>query len=123
MGHGDLLALEPVLPIMAWAALANFLTTGEGGRFRWGNLYGNTAIILAGTVSNSIGYTCKAKKEQAIMGMVVGAMTVVFPLINLVRWKRIIPKPVSTAIGMGYIAWYGHMYYEEVYAIEDAHED
>lgn len=119
----DFIQFEPATLYLFWAAASNFLTTGEGGRFRWGNIYGNSAIILLAAISNSIGYSAGSRREQALAGMGVGVLGTVLPALNICKWRRMIRIPYAAALGTCCTAYYAKMYYVETMAIEDAGED
>ena len=92
----------------------------EGGRTRWGNIYGLGATGFLFAVSNSISNRVHDDALAAKFGFSAGLLLALLPLSRVVVMSRIVPLPLTNAVGVGYMGyWAVRGYVSQIPEVED----
>lgn len=119
----DLFYPTPASPPGIFALAALFLTTSDGGRFRFGSVFANTAIAFGCLATNGLQCYVGDRRQASVIGMGSSFLVLACPATGLARWWRLVPVPVSTVYSLGMFSYYANMYYNEVFAVQNAGED
>ena len=119
----EMFYFSPQLPLVVGSLVNLTINNLDSGSYRWGNVYGNTAIFFAAGFSNSLMYGVGNEREASKLGFLSGLLVSTLPYMRVVNWQRFMPNHVSAVIGAGYMTYFGGIYYMDACAVEDAGED
>lgn len=107
-------------PVIVLSFLNIFLTTGEGGLFRFPNIYGNAFIVLNCTISNMFSSVGDGE-SSAKCGIAAG---LAYPMLTeMLIVRRMLPRRTMWMVGAGVVSYHSTMLWWEKNRFEDALED
>jgi hypothetical protein len=108
-------------PLALLTCVGFVLTGGDGGLFRFANLWGCSAVILCSTFSSGFDYPLKDRLTSAKLGFMSGLLYAGLTEVRLMR--PVLPRRYRLGIGGFYMVYHAGRYIQEINYVEDAGEE